>query len=46
MVIQWGDYSVLKLDRKLGVGVTENGSDLILDMDMGCTDGILSEHAL
>ena len=39
-------YSVLKLDCKLGVDVTENGSDLTLDMDMGCTYGVLSKCAL
>ena len=37
----WG-YNVLKLERKVSIGVAEIGSDLTLDMGMGCTDGVLS----
>ena len=40
--MQWGrEGSVLKLGRKVGMWDAEMGSDLTLERDMGCADGIL-----
>ena len=37
-------YRVLQLNRKAGMGIAWNGSDLTLDKGLGCKGGVLFEH--